>query len=84
MIDDTFFLLQDPAVEGYRGSPLLATGGLVIREAGIASSEPAVYGVVVSTLADATGGKMAQVVSVRCVQELISKYESGSTNSIAK
>jgi len=58
LLDDLFFLLQDPAIEGYSGSPLLSLGGVVANRSGIVGDTPAAcYGVVVSTVGDNTGGK---------------------------
>ncbi len=77
-----FFLLQDPAVSGYSGSPLIQTGDprVVARDptfAGLAvvSGGMRCWGFVSATYADATGGKMTRIVPAQYAVEMIALAE---------
>jgi len=71
------FVLEDPSVQGYSGSPVLDLVEPISGSSGTTfESRPmACYGVVSGTLGDDTGGKMAVVISTKCVVELIDDYE---------
>jgi hypothetical protein len=64
-----FFLLQDPAVQGFSGAPVFSEGP--------PNAANRIYGVVSSTFADSSGGKMGQVISSRKIMELIETYRAG-------
>lgn len=74
----TLFLLEDPSVEGYSGAPVfdlaepLSTAGFYAP----AGRPVTCLGIVSSTIADNTGGKMAGVVPTKCIVELIKKWET--------
>lgn len=72
------FLLEDPSVQGYSGSPIFdflepvnSMSRIVIRSGGMAC-----YGVVSSTFSDNTGGKMGAVVPTKLILELINGYDN--------
>jgi hypothetical protein len=74
----TLFLLEDPSVEGYSGAPVFDLAEPIsTASVYMPSGRPATcLGVVSSTIADNTGGKMAGVVPTKCILELIKKYEA--------
>jgi hypothetical protein len=69
----TIFLLEDPSIQGYSGSPVIYSNEPT-RLGGVGlGGGPATeyFGVVTSTLFDDTGGKLAGVVPIKWVAQLI-------------
>ena len=73
-----FFLLQDPSVGGFSGSPVfdlhlpsMESGAIFFR-----SSGSTCYGLVHGTLSDGTGGKFAAIVPALFIRQVIDQYFS--------
>ena len=71
-----FFLLQDPSVGGFSGSPVfdlhlpsMESGGISFR-----SSGSTCYGLVHGTISDKTGGKFAAIVPALFIRQVIDQY----------
>ena len=74
-----FFLLQDPSVGGFSGSPVcdfhlpsLYSGEITFRSGGVIC-----YGLVHGTISDNTGGKFAAIVPSIFIRQLIDQWFSG-------
>jgi hypothetical protein len=74
----TFFLLEDPSVEGYSGAPVFDLGDVLSsgQRLQMGGRATGCYGLISHTRGDNTGGKMAGVVPSKFILELIQKYES--------
>ena len=75
----TYFLLQDPSVQGYSGAPVFDLGDPVSLAGGTLQTggrATGCYGIMSQTRGDNTGGKMAGVVPTKCILELLDEYES--------
>lgn len=71
-----YFLLQDPGVDGYSGSPVFDYASGYFRQGGVVSlggRQVKVTGVLSGTRNDRSGGKMGVVVPTFYIQELIAK-----------
>lgn len=73
-----FFLLQDPSVGGFSGSPVfdlhlpsMESGGISFR-----SSGSTCYGLVHGTISDKTGGKFAAIVPALFIRQVIDQFFS--------
>jgi hypothetical protein len=76
-----YFLLQDPAVNGYSGGPLFETGeGLRLPGVTFDSKPWRCWGFVLGTLPDESGGKMARITPSFYAVELIRKFEREHTS----
>jgi len=78
LLEGGIFLLQDPGISGYSGAPVFYGRGN-FRAPGIISMSgrptPCI-GLVSLTVGDASGGKMAGVVPIKFITELIRQYEA--------
>lgn len=74
----TFFLLEDPSVEGYSGAPVFDLGDPIMSPGGLfqGGRVTGCYGIISHTRGDNTGGKMAGVVPSKFILELVEKYET--------
>jgi hypothetical protein len=72
-----YFLLEDPSVQGYSGSPLFDTHLPIMGQTIVLNraNHPDIVGVISGTLSDSTGGKMAIVIPSQLILELIRKAE---------
>jgi hypothetical protein len=72
----TFFLLEDPSVGGFSGSPVYDLPGTQLRgNALVFKKGLKCYGIVHGTLSDNTGGKFTAVVPSAFIVETINKAE---------
>ncbi len=77
----TFFLLEDPSVGGFSGSPVYALGGIQLIDNTATSGKLKCYGIVNGTMSDDTGGKFAAVVPAAFISEVILKAEKARRDS---
>lgn len=75
VIPQVVFILQNPSIGGYSGAPVFKLPSTFSAGGAIAFSKPDghVMGLVHGTLSDATGGKLAAVVPVAYVTELLER-----------
>jgi hypothetical protein len=75
---ETYFLLEDPSIEGYSGAPVFDLGEPIAGPGGfqLGGRQTGCFGIISFTKSDNTGGKMAGVVPTKCILELIEKHES--------
>ena len=74
-----FFLLQDPSVGGFSGSPVFDLNMPIMESRGLAyrsASGPICYGLVHGTISDDTGGKFAAIVPGIFIRQVIDQYFS--------
>ena len=76
--DGYTFYLQDPSVQGYSGGPVFDLGKPIsVGNNYITSQDRGLHciGITTATLLDDTGGKMANVIGIRALLEIIQDYE---------
>jgi hypothetical protein len=71
----TFFILEDPSVQGFSGGPVYAMSQVSLGGVGFGTGKFACVGLVHGTLNDNTGGKFAAIVPTYYVIQLIENYE---------
>jgi hypothetical protein len=70
-IQAEFFVLQNPAIGGYSGAPVIDVSRYVMGGVTTIGGGTRVYGLVHGTISDDTGGKLAAVVPARFVVETL-------------
>jgi len=72
-----YFMLQDPSIDGFSGSPVYLMPGLGFVGGGIQSKGPfKCVGLITATKADTSGGKMAIVIPSFYIRQMITGFES--------
>jgi hypothetical protein len=71
----TFFLLENPSIDGFSGSPCFDISIYQVGNTTSTGSGTKCYGLIHSTLIDVTGGKMAAVVPSFQIVELIKQND---------
>jgi len=77
----SYFYLQDPAVQGYSGAPVLDFDDYPMKDGGLrlgGGLNVKCLGVVSQTASDNTGGKMARIVPSVYFMELMRQFESSA------
>ncbi len=74
-IQTTFFILEDPSVQGFSGAPVYAMSQVNLGGVGFGTGKFGCIGLVHGTLKDNTGGKFAAIVPTYFVIQLIESYE---------
>lgn len=74
-IQTTFFILEDPSVQGFSGTPVYAMSEVRIGGIGLGGGRFACIGLVHGTLKDNTGGKFAAIVPAYFIIQLIENHE---------
>ena len=78
----TFFILEDPSVEGFSGAPVYALSGTYLGGANLNAGPFACVGLVHGAFKDKTGGKFAAITPAWLIIDAIEKSEKDKSQTI--